>query len=168
MSTYVSSDAEAVYDAARSVPAGKVITYADLAQLVGRPTSHARNVATLLGNRPDSEAWLTDSADAHDIPWWRVVRSDGTLLDTDQIRGPRAQWVDWALDRLAEEGVPLVGEGARRCVDMREATRLPIPDGIAPWKPAPKASRVTLRREAEPCWRHDTVQYSCRECAPAR
>lgn len=168
MSNYVSSDAEAVYSAAQSVPAGMVITYGDLAQLVGRPASHARNVATILGNRPDSEAWITDSAEAHEIPWWRVMRNDGTLLDADQITGPRAQWVGWALDQLAEEGVPLVGEGVRRRVDMREAKRMPIQEGIAPWKPAPKASRPTVRREAEPCWEHDTVQYSCRNCAPAR
>ena len=44
MSSYTTSEAEAVYDACDSVPEGMVITYADLAELVGRPTSHARTV----------------------------------------------------------------------------------------------------------------------------
>ena len=40
-SHYTTSEAEAVYDACASIPAGTVITYADLAQLVGRPTARA-------------------------------------------------------------------------------------------------------------------------------
>ena len=118
-----------------------VITYADLAQLVGRPTSHSRNVSTILGRRPNA------GTDLDPLPWWRVVRSNGTLLDADQITGPRAQWVGRALDLLAEEGIPLVGEGVHRHVDMRQAERMPIPDGIAPWQPAPSTQRS---RQAEP------------------
>jgi len=156
MSTnFTTSDAEAVYDACASVPEGMVITYGDLAQLVGRATSHARVVSTILGKRPNADT------DLDPLPWWRVVRDDGTLLDAHLLTGPRAQWVNRALDRLAEEGVPLVGEGVHRRVDMRRATRMPIPEGIAPWKPAPGAKVI---REPEPCWRHDRVQYSCRDC----
>lgn len=167
MSTnHTSSDAEAVYDACRSVPAGMVITYADLALLVGRPSSHSRTVSTILGHRPGADDPNTD------IPWWRVVRTDGTLLDLDQITGPRAQWVGWALDQLADEGVPLLGTGPRRRIDMRQAKRMPIPDSITPWVAAPRSgtSRTTDRtvREAVPCWRHEKVQYSCRDCSPGR
>lgn len=152
---YTTSDAEAVYEACASVPEGMVITYGDLAELVGRPTSHSRNVSTILGRRPNA------GGDLDPLPWWRVVRSDGTLLDADQITGPRAQWVGWALDQLADEGVALIGEGVRRRVDMQEAKRMPIPEGIAPWQPT---SSTKQPRQVEACWRHDTVQYSCREC----
>ena len=107
MSTnHTSSDAEAVYDACRSVPAGMVITYADLALLVGRPSSHSRTVSTILGHRPGADDPNTD------IPWWRVVRTDGTLLDLDQITGPRAQWVGWGARPARRRGRPPPGHGA--------------------------------------------------------
>ncbi|HEX7717710.1 MAG TPA: MGMT family protein [Marmoricola sp.] len=157
---YRSSDAEAVYDACATVPEGMVITYADLAQLVGRPPNHSRMVATILGGRPNADTSLDP------LPWWRVVRSNGSLLDDDQIKGDRVNWVGWALDRLADEGVPLRGEGVFRRVDMRIARRMPIPEGIAPWVPTP-ATRPQYR-EPEPCWKHATVQYSCRDCVPGR
>ena len=67
-SHYTTSEAEAVYDACASIPAGTVITYADLAQLVGRPTTHARTVSTILGHRPNEGASLDP------LPWWRVVQ----------------------------------------------------------------------------------------------
>ena len=132
------------HDACRSVPAGMVITYADLALLVGRPSSHSRTVSTILGHRPGADDPNTD------IPWWRVVRTDGTLLDLDQITGPRAQWVGWALDQLADEGVPLLGTGPRRRVDMREAKRMPIPDGITPWVAAPKSGTSRINGQDGP------------------
>ncbi len=159
MSSYTTSEAEAVYDACSSVPEGMVITYADLAELVGRPTSHARTVSTILGHRPNAGTALDP------LPWWRVVRSDGSLLDADQITGPRAQWVGWALERLAEEGVPLLGEGVHRRVDMRNADRMPIPDGIAPYVPPARVRTDRAKvRTPEPCWRHEKVQYTCRDC----
>lgn len=158
MSTYTTSDAEAVYDACASVPSGMVITYQDLALLTGRPATHNRTVSTILGHRPNADT------DLDPLPWWRVVRADGTLLDADQITGPRAQWVGRALDRLADEGVPLLGEGVHRRVDMRNAKRMPIPEGIAPWQPQPRAKTV---RQLEPCGDpHQTVQFSCRYCNP--
>jgi hypothetical protein len=46
--------ANEAYDACASIPAGMVITYGDLAELVGRPTTHARTVATILGHRPNA------------------------------------------------------------------------------------------------------------------
>jgi alkylated DNA nucleotide flippase Atl1 len=156
---YTTSDAEAVYDACASIPEGKVISYGDLAQLVGRPRSHSRSVSSILGHRPSVDT------DLDPLPWWRVVKENGTLLDAHLITGPRAQWVNWALDRLAAEGVPLTGEGVRRRVDMRHATRMPIPEGIAPWQPTPKVKQV---REAVPCERHEKVQAVCRDCSPAR
>lgn len=142
-------DANEVYDACGSVPAGMVITYGDLAELVGRPTSHARTVATLLGHRPNAGTSLDP------LPWWRVVRSDGSLLDADQITGPREQWVNFARGKLADEGVPLTND---RRVDMSTAKRMPIPEGIE------RKSRTQRQATPEPCWRHDKIQYSCRDC----
>lgn len=96
-----------------------------------------------------------------------VARGTGRRLGARRRpdHGPRAQWVGRALDRLAEEGVPLLGEGAHRCVDMGRATRMPFPDDIVPYAPAARAraSRAKVRA-AEPCWKHDTVQYTCRDC----
>lgn len=144
-------DANEVYDACASIPSGMVITYGDLAQLVGRPASHARSVATILGHRPN-EGTSLDS-----LPWWRVVRSDGSLLDADQIRGQREKGVNYALGNLAAEGIPLTDDGR---VDMARAARMPIPEGI---ERAPRRGKAV---QAEPCWRHDKIQYSCRECVP--
>ncbi|KAA1419186.1 hypothetical protein F0U44_12095 [Nocardioides humilatus] len=146
-------DANEVYDACASIPAGMVITYGDLAALVGRPTTHARTVATILGHRPNAGTSLDP------LPWWRVVRSDGSLLDADQITGPREQWVNFARGKLAEEGVPFANDGR---VDMDRATRMPIPEGIE------RKPRANQYREPEPCWKHDTVQYSCRDCVTTR
>ena len=158
-SHHTSSEAEAVYDACANIPEGVVITYADLALLVGRPTTHARTVSTILGHRPNEGTSLDP------LPWWRVVRADGSLLDAPQLTGPRAQWVNWALDRLADEGVPLTGEGVNRRVEMGRANRMPIPDGIAPYVRSTevRTNRAAVRA-AEPCWRHNTVQCTCRDC----
>ena len=147
------TDANEIYDACASIPEGMVITYGDLAELVGRPATNARNVANILGRRPDGGTSLDP------LPWWRVVRSNGSMLDADQITGPREQWVNFARGKLAEEGVPLTSDGR---VDMSRARRMPIPEGIAP--------KSTARQQSapEPCWNHRTVQYSCRDCVPAR
>lgn len=145
-------DTSEVYDACASVPAGMVITYGDLAELVGRPTSHARSVSNILGHRPDAGTSLDP------LPWWRVVRSDGSMLDADQITGPREQWVNVARDNLADEGVPLTNDGR---VDMSRAKRMPIPDGIE------RKTRTSQQvAPAEPCWQHEKLQYSCRDCVP--
>jgi alkylated DNA nucleotide flippase Atl1 len=143
-------DANEVYDTCASIHAGMVITYGDLAELVGRPTTHALAVSQILGHRPNAGTSLDP------LPWWRVVRSDGSLLDADQIIGPREQWVNFARGKLAEEGVPFTNDGR---VDMRRANRMPIPEGIE--RKPHRRQQVT---PAEPCWRHDTVQYSCRDC----
>ena len=102
-------DHEAVYDAVRALPTGTVITYGDLAERVGRPASHARVVANILGRRPQNDA--TNAAE-HDIPWWRVVRADGGLLGPDhEMDDHRKRWVAWAKAQLAEEGVAFTNDG---------------------------------------------------------
>jgi alkylated DNA nucleotide flippase Atl1 len=75
----------------RRIPPGFVATYGDLSpgapRLAGRVLTHAGS----------------------EVPWWRVVRADGSLA-----KGARQ------LAMLAEEDVPLRGER----VDMRSA-RIP-------------------------------------------
>jgi len=42
---------------------------------------------------------------------------------------------------------------------------MPIPDGIAPYIPAARVRENRAKvRAAVPCWKHDTVQYTCRDC----
>jgi methylated-DNA-protein-cysteine methyltransferase related protein len=81
-----------VLDRVRAIPEGFVRTYGDLCPEAPRFTG------TVLR-----------STHAADVPWWRVVRADGTLAQGDRQR------------RLLDaEGVPFVG--AR--VDLRVA-RIP-------------------------------------------
>lgn len=147
-------NANAVYDACNSVPAGMVITYGDLAELVGQSPKAARSVARVLGHRPNAGTSLDP------LPWWRVVRLDGSLLDADQVVGESEKWVKFALGKLADEGVPLTDDGR---VAMGLAHRMPIPDGITR---TPRAGSNQQTAPAEPCWKHDKVQYSCRDCVP--
>ena len=71
---------ETICDRVRRVPAGWVTTYGDLSP--GAP----RHAGRVLSQTPA------------DIPWWRVVRADGSLAKG----APQ-------LERLAREGVPISG-----------------------------------------------------------
>jgi methylated-DNA-protein-cysteine methyltransferase-like protein len=74
---------ETILDRVRRVPAGFVTTYGDLAPAAPR-----------LAGRVLSEA--------SDVPWWRVVRSDGSLAKGAPQR-----------TRLLREGVPMRGDRVR-------------------------------------------------------
>ncbi|MEH3052758.1 MAG: MGMT family protein [Patulibacter minatonensis] len=82
----------------RAIPEGFVRTYGDIAprtpRLVGR---------------------VLRDAEALDLPWWRVVRSDGTATQGER-----------QLALLRAEDVPLRPGGK---VDLVEA-RLPVPPGV--------------------------------------
>ena len=92
-----SASPERILNAVRAIPEGFVCTYGDLSP--GSPRFAGR---VLHGTKED-------------VPWWRVVRADGSLpLGGDQ----RA--------RLDAEGVPMLASEPPR-VDMRRA-RLPPPD----------------------------------------
>jgi methylated-DNA-protein-cysteine methyltransferase related protein len=71
-----------VLDRVRSIPAGFVSTYGDVSP--GAP----RFAGTVLFHADDS-----------DLPWWRVVRADGSLAKGDRQRA-----------LLRGEGVPFRGE----------------------------------------------------------
>jgi len=77
------SDREAeVLARVRAIPPGSVATYGDVSP--GAP----RFAGTVLFGTTE-----------HDLPWWRVVRADGSLA-----KGARQK------RRLGEEGVPFRGE----------------------------------------------------------
>lgn len=152
-----SINAEDVFAAVRAIPVGAVITYGELAERVGLTRNHARVVGNVLGNRPDNDAWMTTPAEVHDIPWWRVVKADGTLLADQDDDGRR--WVDWAKSVLVSEGVAFTDDG--RVASLATASRRPSGSGT-------RTSQAKPYREPEPCWRHETIQYTCRDCAPSR
>lgn len=85
---------ELVLEAVERIPPGRVCTYGDLAELVGR--GGPRQVGTVM------------SRYGAGVPWWRVIRADGRPADGLQIE---------ALARLRAEGCPLRGER----VDLRTA-----------------------------------------------
>lgn len=61
--------AEKVYKVVKSIPAGKVASYGQVAALIGHPRA-ARQVGFALRNLGLEE---------NDIPWWRVVNKEGYL-----------------------------------------------------------------------------------------
>lgn len=86
--------ARSVLDVVDRVPAGRVLTYGDVAELMG--TGSARTVGMVLAR------WGTE------VPWWRVVQAGGTVAPALRERG---------LARLRAEGCPLAGEA----VDLSRA-----------------------------------------------
>ena len=88
-----------VYALVERIPEGKVLGYGDVAGLLGWP-GYARHVGYALSDLPSPT----------DVPWWRVLRSDGSIaMQGDPSRGPVQ------LARLRSEAV--VFRGAK--VDMR-------------------------------------------------
>ncbi len=83
---------EAVYEVVEGIPAGKVMSYGDIAEYVGG-----------FGPRRVAQAM---SRCAGAVPWHRVVRTDGT---------PAPQIAAEQLRRLRAEGAPLRDDR----VDMR-------------------------------------------------
>jgi alkylated DNA nucleotide flippase Atl1 len=86
--------ARRILDCVESIPAGKVMSYGDVAEFVG--SRAARNVGRVL------------AADGATVTWHRVLRADGSCAE--HLRAEQ-------LARLAAEGVPIRGER----VDMSAA-----------------------------------------------
>lgn len=85
-----------VYTAVRRVPRGRVTTYGEIARQVGLRNG-ARTIGWALASLPDGSA----------APWWRVIRSDGTIANRRFAAEQRR--------RLAREGVRF---GKGRAVDL--------------------------------------------------
>jgi methylated-DNA-protein-cysteine methyltransferase-like protein len=84
-----------VYDIVRQIPYGKVISYGQIAYILGRPRA-AREVGWAMRHCPEG------------LPWQRVVMSDGSI--TGGI------YADVRKARLEAEGVVFLQDGR---VDMR-------------------------------------------------
>lgn len=85
-----------VLELVAAIPAGQVLTYGDVAELVGR--GGPRQVGLVMSRWGGS------------VPWWRVLRADGRPALGHEQR---------ALARYAAEGTPLRPGGER--VDLRRA-----------------------------------------------
>ena len=90
---------EAVLSAVEQIPSGQVASYGDLAELVGRG-----------GSRLIGRVMSTQGAG---VPWWRVVRADGSLPPSHD---------DEARQAYLEEGTPLRPSGS---VDLGRAFVVP-------------------------------------------
>ena len=86
---------EAVLSAVEAIPPGKVLAYGDVAELIGM--GGPRSVGKVM------------SGHGAGVPWWRVIRADGSAADGLEVRA-RREWL--------AEGTPLRPTGK---VDMRRA-----------------------------------------------
>jgi alkylated DNA nucleotide flippase Atl1 len=92
----------AVLDVVDSIPAGRVMTYGDVAAVLG--SRAARGVGRVMAHH------------GHNVPWWRVVRATGRTADGLEQR---------ALSHFRSEGTPLVQTDYGYRVDLRQARYLP-------------------------------------------
>ena len=85
---------EAVLDLVDTIPLGRVMTYGDVAIVVGRVLERGgpRQVGSVLRRAGSG------------VPWWRVVNAAGL---------PPAHKRAYSLDLLAREGCPLSPDGSR-------------------------------------------------------
>ena len=83
-----------VYEIVARVPCGRVVSYGQIARMLGSPRA-ARTVGWALSVCPDA------------LPWQRVVKADGTIAGGGFAELRRAMLID--------EGVPFLPDGR---VDM--------------------------------------------------
>lgn len=86
---------ERVYEFVRTVPAGSVVTYGQVALELGSPSA-ARAVGYALYFLPGN----------NDVPWWRVVNASGGISH----RG-RGEAADYQRRKLEAEGIPFSEAG---------------------------------------------------------
>jgi len=90
----IASDARRVYALVRQIPRGKVMSYGQVAHAC--PPLTPRQVGRLMARALDD-----------DIPWWRVVGSDGSMRI--HKRDPMLAQLQQSL--LQQEGVPFTPDG---------------------------------------------------------
>lgn len=96
----------AVADVVRSIPAGRVMTYGD--------------VAAVLGSRASRAVGKVMAHEGSDLPWWRVVRAGGLPPLHHDAR---------ALEHYRAEATPLTWGATAWRLDMRRARWAPELDG---------------------------------------
>jgi alkylated DNA nucleotide flippase Atl1 len=94
--------AEAVLDVVAAIPRGRVMTYGD--------------VAAVLGSRAARAVGNVMSGYGSDVPWWRVIRASGR---------PAAGHEERAREHFEAEGTPLVTTADGYRVNLRLARYLP-------------------------------------------
>jgi methylated-DNA-protein-cysteine methyltransferase related protein len=85
---------EQVYNVVRRIPPGKVTSYGRVAQMLGRPNA-ARAVGYALSSLKDKSHDM-----GHDVPWQRVVNSQGRISIVNREHTAQHQ-----ADLLRAEGV---------------------------------------------------------------
>ena len=86
---------EQVYAVVRRIPAGKVTSYGRVARMLGRNNA-ARAVGYAMNALKDKDASYAD------VPWWRVINSQGRISIVNREHSGNEQ-----ADRLADEGVKI-------------------------------------------------------------
>lgn len=86
---------EQVYTVVRRIPSGKVTSYGRIAQMLGRPNA-ARAVGYALSALKDER----DRKDHEDVPWHRVVNSQGRISIKNREHSAQQQAI-----LLRQEGV---------------------------------------------------------------
>jgi len=102
MSEPLNNNKIAIYTALKSVPAGRLVTYGQLADMAGLPGA-ARLVGTVMCQLPEGT----------DLPWHRVVNAHGKISMPEGSAGYREQ-----VRRLTAEGIE-VKQGKIRLKDYR-------------------------------------------------
>ncbi len=102
MSEPLNNNKIAIYTALKSVPAGRLVTYGQLADMAGLPGA-ARLVGTVMCQLPEGT----------DLPWHRVVNAQGKISMPEGSAGYREQ-----VRRLTAEGIE-VKQGKIRLKDYR-------------------------------------------------
>jgi alkylated DNA nucleotide flippase Atl1 len=98
--THFDDFSEAVLDVVARIPPGRVLSYGDVAELLGH--GGPRLVGRVMSTRGSG------------VPWWRVLRADGSVVP---------ELVSRAVRHYREEGTPMRRDGVR--VDMRLARWTP-------------------------------------------
>ncbi len=109
-----------VYDLVRRVPPGSIVTYGQIAVLLGSPAA-ARAVGYALSYLPSSEH-------SADVPWWRVINARGEI----SLKG-RSASAELQRQLLESEGIVFSKEGRTRLSDYRwwpeeDAEAPPVPE----------------------------------------
>lgn len=89
---------ERVYQAVCRIPEGRISSYGEVARMVSGRASGARTVGWALGSLSEERA--------KQVPWWRVLRADGSL---GMGRDPEAAALQRR--RLEAEGLRFDAEG---------------------------------------------------------
>src|SRR5690606_19437345 len=86
---------DAVYTLVRDIPPGRVMTYGQIATILGAPRAARAVGYALRALTPDT-----------DVPWQRVINSKGGVSARGDVERPTLQY-----DLLAEEGIAFGADG---------------------------------------------------------